>query len=255
MTIFSYTFAEIPSSKSRSLFRQMNKNNPQNGKLFPFVWPWKDANNKTLSLKEFIQKKPFTIIYLVAIWSVIGVLGFASTRNCEGTWQLALQCEYAFWVKNLTEAPLIFIRNLFTTPFLHNGLDHILFVSVLGYLIFVQSHEAAFGPKATAFIFFSSYFTVAPFFGVFYNVGIVFFPDSEFIQFAFVRNWLGGSIGMFQVYGALATKSRKPWLMLLGPVIFEVFNLTVLGIDLHISLMHVMASYLGYALSKKFIKQ
>ena len=233
----------------------MNKNNPQNRRIFPFVWPWKDANNQTLSIREFLKQKPFTIIYLVIVWSVIGILGFASTRDCEGTWQLALQCEYAFWVKNLTEAPLVFFRNLFTTPFLHNGLDHILFVSVLGYLIFVQSHEAFYGPKATAFIFFSSYFTVAPFFGVFYTLGIEIFPDSEFMQFAFVRNWLGGSIGMFQVYGALATKSRKPRVMLLGPVVFEIFNLTVLGIDLHISLMHVMASYLGYVLCKNFVKQ
>ncbi|MEO9482857.1 MAG: rhomboid family intramembrane serine protease [Ekhidna sp.] len=233
----------------------MNENNPQKERIFPFVWPWKGANNQRLSVGELVKVKTFSIFYLIAIWTVIAILGFASTRNCEGTWQLALQCEYAFWVKNLTETPLIFFRNLFTTPFLHNGLDHILFVSVLGFLLIVQSHEAVFGSKRTALMFLSSYVTVAPFFAVFYTVGIDFFPDSEFMQFAFVRNWLGGSIGMFQVYGALATQSRKPWIMLSVPVIFEIFNLTVLGIDLHISLMHVMASFLGFGISYWFVKR
>ncbi len=232
----------------------MNENNPQKERIFPFVWPWKGANNQSISLKEFIVNKRFSIIYLIIIWSIIGVLGFASTRNCEGSWQIALQCEYAFWVKNLTESPLIFVRNLFTTLFLHNGLDHILFVSVLGILIIVQSHEAIFSSWATALIFISAYVTVAPFYGVFYTVGLDFFPDSEFFQFAFRRNWMGGSIGMFQVYGALATRSRKPWVMLSVPVIFEIFNLSVLGIDLHISLMHLMATFLGYGISRWFVK-
>ncbi len=233
----------------------MNNNNPQKERIFPFVFPWRGAYNQRMPIKDVLKGKAFTIIYLVIIWTIIGILGFASTRNCEGTWQLALQCEYAFWVKNLTEAPLIFLRNLFTTPFLHNGLDHILFVSVLGFLLIVQSHEAVFGSKATGLIFLSSYVTVAPFFAVFYTVGIDLFPDSEFMQFAFVRNWLGGSIGMFQVYGALATKSRKPWIMLSGPVIFEIINLTLLGIDLHISLMHVMATFLGYWISLWLVKR
>ncbi|WP_436514433.1 hypothetical protein [Ekhidna sp. To15] len=233
----------------------MNHNNPQKERIFPFVWPWKGAYNQSLPFKELIKGKAFTILYLIVIWTIIGILGYASTRNCEGTWQLALQCEYAFWVKNLTEAPLIFLRNLFTTPFLHNGLDHILFVSVLGFLLIVQSHEAVFGSKTTALIFMSSYLTVAPFFAVFYTVGIDLFPDSEFMNFAFARNWLGGSIGMFQVYGALATVSRKKWVMLSVPIIFEIFNLTVLGIDLHISLMHVMATFLGFGISTRLVKR
>lgn len=233
----------------------MNQNNPQKERIFPFVWPWKGVGNQGVSFQELIRLKSFSILYLIIIWSIIGILGFASTRNCEGTWQLALQCEYAFWVKNLTEAPWVFIRNMFTTLFLHNGLDHILFVSVLGILIFVQSHEAIFGFRVTVLIFLSAYLTVAPFFGVFYNVGLHFFPDSEFMLFAFERNWMGGSIGMFQVYGALATRSRKPWIMLSIPLIFEIFNLTVLGIDLHISLMHLMATGLGFLISYWFVKK
>ena len=233
----------------------MSQSNSQKERIFPFVWPWRGVDNQRLSWQNLIKLKSFSISYLIIVWSIIGILGFASTRNCEGSWQLALQCEYAFWVKNFTEAPWVFIRNLFTTLFLHNGLDHILFVSVLGLLLMVQSHEAAFGAKITALIFLSAYLTVGPFFGIFYTVGLDVFPDSEFMKFAFERNWMGGSIGMFQVYGSLATKSRKPWIMLNIPVIFEILNLTVLGIDLHISLMHLMANFMGFGLSYWFIKR
>ncbi|WP_420317203.1 hypothetical protein [Ekhidna sp.] len=229
--------------------------NLENNRIFPFVWPWKGFNNQSLTVNQILSQKSFSILYLIIIWSIIGILGFASTRNCEDTWQLAIQCDYAFWVKNLREDPLIFVRNLFTTLFLHNSIDHILFVSVLGFLLIVQSHEAIFGSKTTALIFLSAYLTVAPFFGVFYSVGLDLFPDSRFIQFAFERNWMGGSIGMFQVYGALATKSRKPWVLLIIPFIFEAFNLSVLGIDLHISLMHLMATFLGYGISLWLVKK
>ncbi|MEQ9466896.1 MAG: hypothetical protein RLN88_05755 [Ekhidna sp.] len=232
----------------------MNHSVPKH-RLFPFVWPWRGADNEAISATQLFKGKSFSILYLIVIWSIIGILGFASTRNCEGTWQQAMQCDYAFWVKNLTENPLIFVRNLFTTLFLHNGFDHILFVSILGILLIVQSHEAIFGPVKTALLFLSAYVTVAPFFGAFYTIGLEMFPDSRFMQFAFERNWMGGSIGMFQVYGALATQSRKPWVMLIIPVIFEIFNLSVLGIDLHISLMHLMATFLGYGISYGFIKR
>jgi len=226
----------------------------QSNRLFPFVWPWRGANNEKLSFSQLVKQKLFSILYLLVIWAIIGLLGFASTRDCEGSWQLALQCDFAFWVKNLREDPLIFVRNLFTTLFLHNGFDHILFVSVLGILIIVQSHEVLFGAKKTALLFLSAYVTVAPLFGAFYTVGLDFFPDSRFMQFAFARNWMGGSIGMFQVYGGLATQSRKPWIMLMIPVVFEAVNLSLLGIDLHISLMHLMATFLGYGISRWFVK-
>ncbi|WP_420576628.1 hypothetical protein [Ekhidna sp.] len=227
----------------------------QNTRLFPFVWPWRGTNNEKVRFSRLLKQKSFSITYLIIIWSIIGLLGFASTRDCDETWQLALQCDFAFWVKNLREDPFIFIRNLFTTLFLHNGFDHILFVSVLGILVIVQSHEAVFGWKITALLFLSAYVTVAPFFGVFYTIGLDYFPDSRFMQFAFERNWMGGSIGMFQVYGALATKSRKPWVLLTIPVVFEAINLSLLGIDLHISLMHLMATFLGYGFSLWLVKK
>ncbi|WP_424962684.1 hypothetical protein [Ekhidna sp.] len=228
----------------------------QNKRLFPFVWPWKGANNENVSLSKLVRLKPFTIFYLITIWLIVVVLGFASTRarDCGVSWEMSIYCEYAFWVKDLTEKPIhLVLRNLITTSFLHNGLDHILFVSVIGFLLIVQSHEAIFGWKRTALIFFSSYLTVAPFWAGFYTVGTEIYPGNEFMLFAFKRNWMGGSIGMFQVYGALIPQSRKPLVLLAIPIAFEIFNL-VLGIDLHISLMHWLAVFIGLGISLLFSK-
>jgi len=234
----------------------MNSQKPNlRSRVFPFVWPWRGKDNQPLRFDQLLKKKSFSIFYLIVIWTIIGLLGFASTRNCEGSWQLAIQCDFAFWVKNLREDPIIFVRNLFTTLFLHNGWDHILFVSLVGILMIVQSYEAIYGSKKTFFIFLSAYLTVAPFFGFFYTYGLDFFPDSRFMQFAFERNWMGGSIGMFQVYGALARESKKPWIMLMIPFLFEIFNLQVLGIDLHISLMHIMSTLVGYAIAPLVVKR
>lgn len=231
--------------------------NQENNRVFPFVWPWRGVNNQKVTLIELIKLKRFSVIYLVIIWVILGTLGFATTRawECETTWQMSLYCEYALWVKNLTDQPWIFIRNLFTTSFLHNGYDHILFVTIVGFLLIVQSYEAIVGWRITALIFFSAYFTVAPFWSAFYTIGVEFYPDSEFMQFAFARNWMGGSIGMFQVYGALAAKSRKPFIMLSIPFFFEVFNLFIFGIDLHISLMHMLAVFLGFGMSIYLFKK
>ncbi|MEP0985886.1 hypothetical protein [Ekhidna sp.] len=232
----------------------MHQKEIKKGKVFPFVWPWKSAEGQSLGAIGTIKSRIFSVSYLLIIWSIVGVLGFASTRNCEGTWQLAFQCEYAFWAKHLTSSPLIYFRNSLTTLFFHNGLDHLLFVSVLGILIIIQSHEAHYGHKATLLIFMSAYALVAPVLGSFYVIGLNLYPDSWFFQFAFERNWMGGSLGMFQVYGALANRSRKPHIMLGLPIVFETFNLTVLEIDPHISIMHLTSTFSGYLLSKYLVR-
>ncbi len=217
-------------------------------RIFPFIWPWQNASGASLTPGKLVATRCFTIIYLVIIWSIIGLLGFASTWDCKSTWQLALQCEFAFWIRNLSTEPILFLRNLFTTPFIHNGLDHILFVTVLGLLLMVQSYEAHFGTRKTIIMFLLAYLVVAPFFAVLYTVLIHYYPGSEFLNYVMSRNWVGGSIGMFQVYGALAVISRRPLIMLAAPVLFEAFNLMVIEIHPQISIMHLTCTFVGYGL-------
>lgn len=226
--------------------KQASRKKHTNEQLIPYQWFWTNVYGERMGFVEWAKSRPFTIIYLVIVWSIIGVLGFASTRNCEETWQMAFACERAIWMIKIVTEPLNYVMSWFTAPFFHNGLDHILFVSIFGFLMPVQSFEVQNGTKSTVIIFFVSYIFVGIFFGTLFNVGIAYWPDNEFFQFGFVRNWMGGSVGFYALIGALAYTSRKQWFLLLLIGCFEVINLTVIGIDVHISFIHVMSATSGF---------
>ncbi|WP_420580006.1 hypothetical protein [Reichenbachiella sp.] len=217
-----------------------------NQQLIPYQWFWTNVYGERMGFGAWAKSRPFTIAYLIIVWSIIGILGFASTRNCEETWQLAFACDRAIWMIKIVTEPLNYVMSWFTAPFFHNGLDHILFVSIFGFLMPVQSFEVQNGTKSTVIIFFVSYIFVGLFFGAFFNIGVGYWPDSEFFQFGFVRNWMGGSVGFYALIGALAYTSRKQWFLLVLIACFEVINLTVIGIDVHISFIHVMSATSGF---------
>ncbi|SMD35406.1 hypothetical protein SAMN04488029_2504 [Reichenbachiella faecimaris] len=213
--------------------------------LIPYQWFWTNVYGERMGFMDWIKSRPFSILYLIVIWSIIGVLGFASTRHCD-TWQQAFACDQAIWMIKMVTEPVDYIFSWFTAPFFHNGLDHILFVSIFGFMMPVQSFEAQNGYKPTVIIFFISYIFVGVFFGIFFNVGIAYWPNVEFFSFGFERNWMGGSVGFYAVIGALACTSCKQWFLLLMIACFEVINLTVIGIDIHISFIHVMSATSGF---------
>lgn len=214
--------------------------------LIPYQWFWTNTFGEPMGFVEWLKSRPFTLIYLVIVWSIIGALGFASTRNCDGTWQLAFACDRAIWLGKMMTEPVNYVFSWFTTPFFHNGLDHILFVSIFGFLMPVQSFEVQHGPKATTIVFFVSYIVIGIFFGSLFNFGITYWPESEFFQFGFERNWMGGSVGFYALIGALSYTSQKQWFLALLVVAFETLNLTVIGIDIHISFVHAISFSSGF---------
>ncbi|MEO9966149.1 MAG: rhomboid family intramembrane serine protease [Reichenbachiella sp.] len=214
--------------------------------LIPYQWFWTDVYGQRMGFSDWLKSRPFTLVYLVIAWAIVSALGFASTRNCDETWQLAFACDQAIWMIKMMTEPVSYVLSWFTAPFFHNGLDHILFVTIFGFLLPVQSFEVQHGPKATAIIFFVSYIVVGIFFGSLFNWGIAYWPESEFFQFGFVRNWMGGSVGFYALIGALAYTSQKQWFLLLLVATFEVINLTIIGIDIHISFIHVISLSSGF---------
>ncbi|MEO9803209.1 MAG: hypothetical protein ABJF04_08185 [Reichenbachiella sp.] len=231
-----------------------NKGTPHTKKhtseqLIPYQWFWTNPFGERMGFVEWLKSRPFTVSYLIIVWSIIGALGFASTRNCDETWQLAFACDRAIWMIKMVTEPVAYFFSWFTAPFFHNGLDHILFVSIFGFLMPVQSFEVQHGSKATFIIFFVSYVFIGIFFGTFFNVGLAYWPDSEFFQFGFERNWMGGSVGFYAIIGALGFCSRKKWFLALLVICFEVINLTVIGIDIHISFIHVISFISGFTMS------
>lgn len=226
--------------------KEIKERKHTNQQLIPYQWFWTNVYGERMGFIEWLKSRPFTVLYLAIVWSIVGILGFASTRNCEETWQLAFACDRAIWMIKFVTEPLNYVMSWFTAPFFHNGFDHILFVTIFGFLMPVQSFEVQYGSKSTAIIFFVSYIFVGIFFGAFFNTGIAYWPESEFFQFGFVRNWMGGSVGFYALIGALAYTSRKQWFLLMLVVCFEIINLTVIGIDVHISFIHVMSLTSGF---------
>ena len=46
-----------------------------------YKWTDKDGNNMTII--EFISSRKFSIFFVLAIWIIVAILGFGSTKNCE----------------------------------------------------------------------------------------------------------------------------------------------------------------------------
>ncbi|MEP1096214.1 MAG: hypothetical protein ABJG78_13955 [Cyclobacteriaceae bacterium] len=225
----------------------MDKHSLVNTRTFPFAWPWADVNNNRIPLMSAIVKRKFSYLYLLTVWGIIVTLGYGENSKCSETWKTVLQCEYSFWVRNLTENPLIFLRNVFTTSLVHNNWDHILFVTIAGVFIVIQSYEVRFGAKETAFMFLFGYFLVAGLFGIFYTWGLAMWPDSEFFLISFSRNWTGGSLGLMFLFGGLVYVSKRPLLLISLPFIFESWNYFINGIKPHITMMHLVSVLFGLA--------
>ncbi|MEP2025153.1 MAG: hypothetical protein ABJH98_18325 [Reichenbachiella sp.] len=236
--------------------KQAPKKKHTNEQLIPYQWFWTNVYGERMGFVEWVKSRKFTILYLLVIWSMFLILGRATTKmwRCDQTWQFALACDNAIWMIKMVTAPIDYILSWFTAPFFHNGLDHILFVTIFGFLMPVQSFEMQHGTKSTVAIFLISYAVVGIFFGTLFNLGIYYWPDEVFFQYGFERSWMGGSVGFYAIIGALACYSKKPWVLLGIIVCFELINLTVVGISIHISMIHTVSCLSGL-LSAYFLRK
>lgn len=214
--------------------------------LVPYQWPWKDQFGQHMSFVAWVWSRKFSIVYLMIIWSIVGILDYASTRNCHSTWQLSFQCSQAFWIIEYKTDFWSYFLSFFTTGFFHNGLDHILFVTLFGIAMPVQSFEAQNGSRLTLVIFFITYVMIGFFNGWFIHTGLELWPYEPFFIEGFERNWMGGSVGFYGIIGALSYTSRKKWFLLLMVVAFAAFNRFVLGINPFIPFIHITSAIFGF---------
>lgn len=188
----------------------------------------------------------FSILYLSGIWSVVAVVGFGSTLHCTETEELAFICEQAMWLDKFTTSPFEYVISLLTSPFFHNGLEHILYVTIIGFAIIVQSFEVNYGSRAAGIMFFGMIALTYTYAAIYNNLIQAMWPDVDPIVYAFNRNWMGGSVGFFGIFGALLHKSSKPRVGLLIIVGFELLTHLVLGIRWQINLTHLSAALYGF---------
>lgn len=212
----------------------------------PFLWPWKGLHKENLSFSETLKSRTFTFGYLLIIWILVWLLDFGSTRNCGPTWQLQFICDQSVWMNKIYSEPFNYFLSFFTATFFHNGLDHILFVTVVGFLIIVQAFEVRNGTLPAIIIFFTSMVFICTLMGFLINWGFTHWPEISFFDLGMKRSWMGGSAGAFGVFGALSHNSRQRWITFIIIGIFETINLTFYGINLQISVIHTLCAIYGF---------
>ncbi|MGL1888228.1 MAG: rhomboid family intramembrane serine protease [Reichenbachiella sp.] len=221
-----------------------------NNRWVPYQWPWKDMYGKNYtSLKAWVLSRKFSIGYLLIVWALLAVLGFAPRRNCDGPWEVQFMCYMTMWMLEFKTNFWHFIVTCFTTAWFHNDFVHILFVTIFGFLFPVQSFEEQFGTKSTIKIYFASYLFIGLFTGSLFNFLMMFDSINEtyFVANGFTRAWMGGSVGVFAIIGALSYFSSKKWFLWGMVFVFETFNHLVLGNNVHISFIHISCTSFGLA--------
>lgn len=211
----------------------------------PLLWPWQDSNRTNLALKPLLMSRKFTVIFLTSNWLFVWILGYGSTWDCDVTWQKELMCESAIYANEIFAKPNEFILSWFTGVWFNNGLDHIFYVTC-GLLIFVQSYEQRMGTKNTLFLFFSGTAVVSSICAIVINYGHFAYPENEVFITGMGRNWMGGSVGMFAILGALLHCSRRPVALFIPVFIFEIWNGQT-NITILTSSAHMLSLLYGYA--------
>ena len=211
----------------------------------PLLWPWKDTKRENLTLNDFLISRKFTLLFLFMNWIFVLTLGYGSTRNCSDTWQKEMMCNAAMYANKIFTEPNEFILSWFTGVWFNNGLDHIIYVTC-GLLLFVQSFEMRMGTKNTLFLFFSGTAVVSTICAIVINYGYVVDPSNEIFSHGMDRNWMGGSVGIFSILGAILHCSKRPLALLIPVLLFEIWNGQT-NISIQTSSAHMLSLLYGYA--------
>jgi len=221
--------------------------------LIPLTSPWFNQYSTSMSIYEIIKSRTFSLSYLAIILLIWYFLGFGhwGSRRCE-TLGEQLACASAIWPSEMFTAPHEYVLSFITSPFFHNDSPHLIFV-LIGIMIFCQSFEAYAGPKATAIIFFSAITFTGLAMGLMVNVGYWISPENTFFSHAMNRSWMGGSVGMMGVIGALSHYSRNKWIIPVIVILFEVWNRYENGMNEYITFGHLTSVLFGFVVWGRYL--
>ena len=214
--------------------------------LIPIHWPWCNSKGQKIPIYEIIKSRRFSLSYLATITAIWIFLGFGhwGSRRCE-TLGEQLACASAIWPNKMFTFPHEYLLSFLTSPFFHNDFQHYIFI-IIGVAIFCQSFEAFAGTKKTMMIFFTSIAFTSLSMGIIMNTGHTLYPENEFFSHAMERSWMGGSVGMMGVIGALSHYSDKKWLVPLLIITFEIWNRYENGMNEYITFGHLTSVIFGY---------
>tara|TARA_B110000116_G_scaffold264042_1_gene271351 strand:- start:967 stop:1701 length:735 start_codon:yes stop_codon:yes gene_type:complete len=223
--------------------------------IIPLYCPWTDAERRILSVKEFFYSRCFSLIYLsgiITIWATLGFGHWGSLR-CD-TLGEQLACSSAIWPNKLIDSPHEYLLSFFTSPWFHNDFSHIIFI-IISFIIFTQSFEVKAGSKSTAILFFGTIAFTSIVAGIIFNSGAYFWPDNEIFTHPMSRSWMGGSIGLMGILGALSHQSRWKWLIPTILLSFEYWNSEYNGISEYITWGHLSSALFGFVVWGIYLKR
>ncbi len=177
------------------------------------------------------------------ITAVFLKLGFGSTTICETAAEQFI-CANAIWAVNLTADPIQFVFSFFTAPWFHNGLPHFILIFICLFIV-CQTAEVRIGTRQTMLMFFLGTLAVGTVISIILNVGLA---NSELYWFedGMTRNWMGGSVGLYFVMGALFAQIENPRTAVSIYLVFDMINLFILhGAGSHTVFAHTLAVLSG----------
>ena len=204
--------------------------------------------------RDVLNSRRFSVTYLLIIALLFALFGLGS-RTCPIPSD-AVICDFVMRPYNLFEAPHVFVFTLFSSFWFHNNPDHILLTAAL-IVVFLQTAEIRIGAKRTVIAVFGIHALVVVIMTLYLYVGDYLNPGTDWYEFGLRgRNYMGGSVGLFGVSGVLFSQIKRPIAGALFYFGFEFWNAYIYeGAALYVSMGHVTAFTLGFALGRCWLHQ
>lgn len=154
---------------------------------------------------------PLSVLYVVATWALF--LPLAHRAHGTLTIDLNRVDPFVYRIPDLSEDIGRAARSLATAPFLNHDVVQLVYVTIL-VLVHGLKFERREGARRTALLFVVGLVSGAIGAGVLLHLVYPEITSAPMYAYAWERSWSGGSAGCFAVMGALATRSRRPWLFL-----------------------------------------
>lgn len=163
---------------------------------------------------------PISVLYVVATWALFVPLA----NRVDGTYAIDLDrvSPYVYRIPDLSADFPRAVRALATAPFLNHDGIQLVYISIL-VLIFGLRFERREGARRTALFFVVGLVSGAFGAGMFLHLIYPEITSAPMYAYAWERSWSGGSAGCFAVMGALAVRSRRPWLFLGLTVLWDLY--------------------------------
>ena len=154
---------------------------------------------------------PVSLLYVIVMWALFLPLA----HQGDGKYDIDLEkvSPFVYRIPDLSVDFPRAARALATAPFLNHDSVQLVYITIL-VLLFGVIFEAREGSRRTALFFVVGLVSGAFGAGILLHLLYPEITSAPMYAYAWERTWSGGSAGCFGVIGALAARSRRPWLFL-----------------------------------------